>query len=248
VEQLARSLALAGTARPALRRASPGAANYAIGGARARDDHVNLDLPQQVGTFLANGSGAAPSDALYIVAIGGNDLRDALVAFVGTLQAGGTLQQAQAAAGAIVAEAVASVGENLQALAGAGARRFLVWKVPNIGATPAIRGLGAVDPRIPAVADTLTQSFNAALEANVLAPLEGAGLGVLRLDVYSMLNQVIGAPGDFGLVDVTHACITPSVAPFQCQRPDEFLFWDGIHPSAAGHALIAQRAASLLMR
>ena len=238
IEQMARPLGLANSVRPAFRSAS-GATNFAIGGARARADGSGTDLASQVQAFLSAAGNAAPADALYVVEIGGNDLRDALLAFVQTLQSGGTPAQAQAAAGAVIADAVTAIGVQMQALAGAGARRFLVWRVPNIGATPAIRGLG---PDIAGVADSLTQSFNAAVEANVLAPLAASGLGIVRLDVYAKLNQIIANGAAFGLTNVTGACITPSVPPFQCQIPDQYLFWDGIHPTAAGHAIIAQYA------
>jgi phospholipase/lecithinase/hemolysin len=50
------------------------------------------------------------------------------------------------------------------------------------------------------------------------------------------------------LTDVTSPCVTPNVSPFTCQEPDEFLFWDGIHPTRAVHAIIAQEAASALSR
>lgn len=246
VEQWARPLGLAGSVRPALRSASPGAGNYAIGAARARNDGVNLDLQQQVGTFLNQFGNSAPSDALYVVEIGGNDLRDALVAFVDTVQKGGTQAQAQAAAAEVITEAVASIGTQLQALASAGAQRFLVWKVPNIGLTPAIRGLATKNPAISGLADSLTQAFNSALEAKVLAPLEASGATVTRLDVYSKLNEVVANGANFGLTNVTDACITPSTPPFECQQPDDYLFWDGIHPTAAGHAIIAQLANSVV--
>jgi len=248
VEQLARPLALAANAAPALRNSSPNAANYAVGGARARDDKININLAQQVGTFLGAHGNVAGADAVYIIEIGGNDVRDALAAFVGTLQGGGSLAQAQAAAQAVLSDAVAAIGAQMQALAGAGARRFLVWNVPNIALTPAIRGLASTNPAVAAVANGLTQGFNAALESNVLAPLQAAGLGIVRLDAYQALTQIVARPADFGLNNVTSACITPRIPPFQCQTPDDFLFWDGIHPTAAGHAIIAQQAAPLLTR
>ena len=53
-------------------------------------------------------------------------------------------------------------------------------------------------------------------------------------------------PDAFGLTDVTSACVTPNIPPFTCQSPDEFLFWDGIHPSNAVHAIIANEAALVL--
>ena len=38
----------------------------------------------------------------------------------------------------------------------------------------------------------------------------------------------------------------PGVAPFTCQDADEFLFWDGIHPTKAGHAILARETANVL--
>ena len=36
------------------------------------------------------------------------------------------------------------------------------------------------------------------------------------------------------------------VTPFTCANPDEFLFWDGIHPSKAVHTIVSQEAATVL--
>jgi outer membrane lipase/esterase len=33
-----------------------------------------------------------------------------------------------------------------------------------------------------------------------------------------------------------------------CSNPADYLFWDGIHPSAAGHAIIAREAARVLVQ
>lgn len=235
IEQLGRALGLAQSTRPAFRDASAGASNYAIGGARARNVD-STSLGQQVLAFL-NDNKQAPADALYVIAIGGNDLRDALDAAL----------HGQAP-DPIIAGAVAAVGASMQQLAAAGAQRFLVWRVPNIGLTPAIKGLGAINPAIPLFADLLTQGYNKNLEDNVLAPFEGFGFSITRLDVYTFLNGVVtpGGAAAAGFTNVTTACITPNVAPFQCKNADEYLFWDGIHPTTAGHALIAQQAAALL--
>jgi len=66
VEQLARSLGLAGSVRPAYASGSLKATNYAVGAARAYDDGKNINLSDQVQKFLEDYGGAAPSDALYV--------------------------------------------------------------------------------------------------------------------------------------------------------------------------------------
>jgi hypothetical protein len=72
------------------------------------------------------------------------------------------------------------------------------------------------------------------------------GIRIDRLDAYRLLNDIVANPAGFGLTNATTACITPDVAPFFCQAPDTFLFWDGIHPTRAAHALIAAEAAFAL--
>ena len=105
VEQFARALGLAGTVRPAYGSDSPIATNYAVGAARACDapGSDNVNLADQIAAFLADTGGVAPSDALYVVEMGSNDVRDAIAAALGVLQRGGTFEQAVQAAAPILA-------------------------------------------------------------------------------------------------------------------------------------------------
>ena len=242
IEQYARPLGLAGNVRPAL--ASTGAAsNYAVGGARAREDGLNFNLPAQVGTFLRDVGHKAPADALYVVEMGANDLRDAFVAYV-------TPGRGPAAAGGVIADALNAISQNIVDLYYAGARKFLVWNAPNLGLTPAFRALDTVSPGAMFLATSLSAGFNVGLETQVLPGLAAAlpGIELTRMDVFSKMGEVVARPAAFGLSNATSACITPSVAPFHCDNVDAFLFWDGIHPTAAGHAILAQLAAKTLGR
>jgi phospholipase/lecithinase/hemolysin len=235
VEQFARSIGLAGSVRPAFVGSNLHATNYAVGAARARDDGVNANLPLQVGTFLLQYSGVAPSDGLYVIEMGGNDVRDAFVAFA----SGGD-------GNAVLQDALTSIAIQIQTLHAAGARRLLVWRTPNVGVTPALRVLDQLNPGAAAYATLVTEGFNAGLDG-VIAGLEALpGIEIARLDAYALINDLVARPGDFGLTNVTHACLTPAIAPFTCDRPDEFLFWDGIHLTKAVDAITAQEAARAL--
>ena len=247
VEQFARSLGLAGTVRPAYGSNSPIATNYAVGAARACDapGDENVNLADQVAAFLADSSGVAPSEALYAIEMGGNDVRDGIVAALGVLQRGGTLQQAVQAAAPILACAQQGIQTAIVTLQQAGARDFLVWTAPDLGLTPAIRSL---DPGAMQVATFLSTLFNTQMLLPTVQALDqaSADIDIAVLDAFTLLRQITANPVNFGLTTTTTACVTPSAEPFFCQVVDDYLFWDGIHPTRAAHALVAHEAARVL--
>ena len=247
VEQFARSLGLAGTVRPAYGSESPIATNYAVGAARACDapGDENVNLADQVAAFLADSSGVAPSDALYVIEMGGNDVRDGIAAALGVLQRGGTFQQAVQAAAPILACAQQGIQTAIVTLQQAGATHFLVWTAPDLGLTPAIRSLG---PGAMQVATFLTTLFNNQMLLPMIEALDQASedVDIAVLDAFTLLREISANPVNFGLTNTMNPCVTPNAAPFFCQAVDEYLFWDGIHPTEAGHALVAHEAARVL--
>jgi phospholipase/lecithinase/hemolysin len=233
IEQFARPLGLAGNTRPAFQGPNIEATNYAVGGARARNVGSNT-LSVEVDAFLHDFNGAAPPDALYVVEMGANDIRDAIAVLPDLGQAS-----------AIISNALTEISNNIVALHAAGANKFLIWNAPNLRLTPAVRILDKLFPGTGLAAEGLTQSFNTGLDA-LLGSLAGSGIEIARLDAYKTLNDLVANPGAFGLAVVDTACVTPDIPPFECHMPNEFLFWDGIHPTAAVHAIIAQEVAVLL--
>ena len=86
-----------------------------------------------------------------------------------------------------------------------------------------------------------------------------AGLSVLsipdltirihRFDAFSLVKDVIGNSGEFGLSNVTDAALDlarftpPFASPYPVvENPEDYLFWDYIHPTTAGHELIGNAA------
>jgi phospholipase/lecithinase/hemolysin len=65
--------------------------------------------------------------------------------------------------------------------------------------------------------------------------------------VFGILHEIVAAPARFGLTNVTGPCIRLNVTAHAfCERPGKFLFWDGIHPTVAGHRILAKRANAAL--
>jgi outer membrane lipase/esterase len=231
------------------------ARNYAVGGARATDYQGRVNLPQQLLAFLDDVKGMAPADALYVIEMGNNDVRDALVEFstvyYTALMQGKTEQEAQgeaqAAAGVVIGNALNGIAEHMQMLHYYGARKFLVWTAARIDLTPAVQGMG---PETVYIAGMLTDGFNAGL-ADTLGMLSDPLLGlpevqIVPLDVSTLMLNVIASPANFGLANVTDPCVKPDTPPFVCKKPNTYFFWDGIHPTKVVHSMIRQLAETAL--
>jgi phospholipase/lecithinase/hemolysin len=230
IEQLAATF----PAHPIIKDSLDGGTNYAYGYALTGSGTAELDLSsspaisviinnmgQQVSDYLATNP-AITNKTLFVVWGGANDL----------LQA--------SAASDLTTAATRELGI-IQTLIAAGATDFLVPNLPPLGAVPELNGTGATNV---AGANQGSMLFNATLAAG-LSGLPAANptrtLHIYPLDVYTLFNATIGPPVGGGLANVT-----ASSQDNLSVNPDTYLFWDGLHPTTAGHHLIAQAAAALL--
>ncbi len=218
----ATGLGLPSYAVPSL--AGTGGGDYAYGGARTNREGdfggFPPSLPTQLNGFLGAGPGVSPT-AIYVIAGGGNDVRD-----VGAAIAMGAdpITATTAAATAYATKTATMVGQ-LEA-AGATPSNIVVWNVPNLGLAPASLAGG---PIVAGGATNIANAFNGALTFAL------AGRGVTTFDIFGLITTVVANPGAYGLTNVSDAC---GFAGNNCD-PATALFWDGIHPTAAGHALVA---------
>jgi outer membrane lipase/esterase len=218
-DQFAASLGLSAT-----NSLSPtGGTNFAFGGARITGGQVP-SLTEQLGSFLSLTHGVAPSTALYVVQGGGNDARDVFEAAAG----GGNTTPLITA----YADHMTSL---LTQLEGAGARDILFADIPDIGLIPAIQALGKPAAGLASsVAGDMNSAVSAELRMNT-----PAGVNIHVLDLYGLLDKVTDHPGDFGLTNVTTACAADAAC---IANPAGTFFWDGIHPTTEGAALISNAA------
>lgn len=206
-----------------LEPSSSGGTDYAYGGARSSIDMGPLiSASTQVNNYLTATGGKADPDALYSMWIGANDILDANPA---TAQAD------------LITAANHEVA-TLQKLQAAGARNIVVFNLPDVSNTPAVHGTPLAE-----FAGQLGDLYNATLNDGVGT----LGVGIIPVNSYDLLNEVIADPATYGFTNVTQtACTTASsiaCTPDTLREPNAgqtYLFADGVHPTTAAHAMLAQ--------
>lgn len=236
--------------------------NFAIAGAKAVDEDgdettPDINLPTQVNAFLQINAGSAPSDALYIVLIGGNDIRAAREIRAGAVFAA-TPEERQAirkaANESLKAAAEAEVAQ-IEKLIAAGAQNILVSNAPDIGAIPetdlVVAGLLANAQtskqerkanRLPAVTTKLSAKFNRKLARKLARTEHQTGIDIIEYDLFSFLADQIENSEDYGYTNTDDACaymlsqggaLNPECDGYVTATG--FLFYDEIHPTTQAH-------------
>ena len=225
--------------------------DFAVAGAQTGPTAYNhyvpnpADLLGQVNAY-ALGHRGPEIGALYTLGIGGNDILGALDAY--RLNPNPTTLNTL---GTTVAQAEHNTVDAVEELWALNRRslRLLFYEVPDLGLTPRVRSWG---DGWPAFAGGLAWSFDQTVLKD-LAPLEtpAGGLHVFDLPTYTLLEDAVNHPLTYGFTNVTSPCWTGGFTGYAgggtlCSAPDKYLFWDGVHPTAAANRLTAALAYNLL--
>ena len=210
-----------------------GGPNFAWGGAcvNAAGPCLNPvpNISTQVSQYLSLTGGVADPNALYSIWGGANDIFATL-----------TLDPANAQANTVAA-ATAYV-QQIGRLQAAGANYIIVYNLPNLGATPQFGGT----PNASSVSQ-ITVVYNTALNTG----LGQLGDGIIPINTFGLISEIVADPGRFGFQNVTGtACNPPSSiacgpngsglpAGYAPGTNETWLFADGVHPTGAAHAMLA---------
>jgi len=197
--------------------------DLAMGGATTQDVR-----DAQVVPYLAAHGGVVPSDALCTLWAGGNDLLNLLGD-----------PDADPAQG--IGDAIDHLGGSIALLLAGGARHIMVVNMPDLSLVPRVAGSGS--PELIGQVLALTAAFNDA-QAELVAWFEiNFGVDLIELDAFAITDEIVAAPKSFGLKNATDPAFDGVTI---ARKPDDCLFWDAIHPTRAGHNVIAGRAVAAL--
>lgn len=249
-----------------LKASSEGGNNFAYGGARTDYNVVEADVVKPFPVSLLPQGGAFPEDAfpwtingqsavfaarpvsnpdaLYVVFTGSNDVADLI-----NMVAAHAVNPAFPAVDvhAVIANVVQDIDAAIAAAVAAGARDVLLPNVPNFGIVPRVTRAG---PAVAALASGLARQYNAAFAA-MLAGWTGR-VNIIPFDMYALSSAVAARPAAFGFSNATLPCYSGFVSPggpdaTVCPTPASYVFWDDEHPTAAFHALLAERLYAAVM-
>jgi len=157
------------------------------------------------------------TNSLALVAIGGNDIRDALAS--GDLVGGIT---------SAVEAIVVGVGDLLTS----GMDNVLVFGAPDLGLTPQASSLGISD-----LATTASFSFNTELRTQ-LASTFGPTPAIDYFDMFGFFNEIQSNSAAYGLTNTSDPCVFLILAD-PTATCDGFAFYDDLHPTEHVHGLLA---------
>lgn len=170
------------------------------------------DMQNQVNLFLGEHLTGASSSALYTFWGGADDI----------LGASSPTQAAN------------NIFSEIQEVAADGGKYFLWLNLPSLGDTPEVSAEG---PVAVAEANAATAAFNAQWSQD-LSTLDGEGIDVIGVNVSSLFNQILMNPSAYGFSNVADSCDGNPA----CTNPNNYLFWDDIHPTTEGDMYIANLA------
>ncbi|AKG23362.1 SGNH/GDSL hydrolase family protein [Calothrix sp. 336/3] len=207
--------------------------NFAIGGSSSGLNNIFVPnearLPGvlgQVATFT--NTFQVDPNALYAVWGGGNDYL-----FGGETDTTNTVN---------------NLATSVSLLAQKGAKNIVVFNLPNLGDSP----IGSLTNNSKGL-NLLTAQHNNNL-ATALGGISAINpnLNLISIDINSGFKQIQNNPSQFKLTNTQTPCLQGTDESIRagvftlCSNPEEFLFFDAVHPTTVGHNLIARGVLSAI--
>ncbi len=210
--------------------------DYAVGGAQSglyNNDNIgemNLTgLLSQVENFQIDLSGKkADPYALYFIFISANDF------FINFWDGySGSYSD-------LADEALKNIQTVATRLSELGAKRFMVVNsydltiVPNVvtnnGEGVAKEFKNRIDTQLQIIMNDLSKKLN---------------IEVTVFDIQGVSDKILSDPQKYGLKTLADTCMVDFIAKTACNNPDEYYFWDPIHPTRRFHQIVGEAMTSV---
>lgn len=205
--------------------------NYSHGGSRLIQSLLPIPgLEAQVDKYIEVNNRKVKSSGLYIMWIGANDI-------VFDKQSGVTPD---------IDKMQQTLTTQIEKLVLVGARHFLILELPNLGFSPEAfqidkkNGNSDYSQKL----QKLSNEYNTELGKGIKKlAAKYPDVTLESFNTYSFFEDMIKNSKDYGVLNTQDRCnpnwyITPIEA--VCTNPDEYAFWDAVHPTSRSHQLLEE--------
>jgi phospholipase/lecithinase/hemolysin len=135
-----------------------------------------------------------------------------------------------------------NINIGLESVIAGGAKHVLVPNLMDFSKAPAFSG----NPTLAATIQALSLGFNQGLDQVVTqVRTNHPTVDIIDFDTAALFDDIFTNPGSYGFSNTTEACTsitTPTAFTAGCSpTAPGWLFWDGVHVTTAGHAVIASQ-------
>ena len=214
--------------------------NFAYGGAHIiKGDEVVPDFDEQTDAFRHAVDFDADPNALYLITMGGNDIRD--------LAQTGSNPVPQAEAYAVLDDAADELLQELKQLVEIGAHNIVITGIPDVGLIPRYDRdgndvLDATEQLRSAAATDYSIYLDTLIRTEVVPALQALGANVIYVPLMDYVdasgNMVTGAlSANLPTIAALHGLTTEELSQNLLQYQD-LVFFDEVHPNAQANALL----------
>ncbi|MED6145592.1 hypothetical protein PIB30_026586 [Stylosanthes scabra] len=131
-----------------------------------------------------------------------------------------------------------------------GAQKLVVVGVLPLGCIPLMRTLKNTNNTCDSTLNDVANSFNAKLSKKLAQLKAKLGLTTAYVDVFGMIQRAVSEPKKYGFVEATKGCCGTGLVEYgdscrglnTCSNPDQYIFWDAVHPTQKMYKIIADEA------
>ncbi len=188
--------------------------DFAFGGATA-ESGSSFNLAQETALYLTSSGGRASSNSLFFIWIGADDFLSS---------------------NPDPAATVKSIENGTGVLTLAGAKSFVLMNVPDISLTPDIISSG---PAKVSAAHQFVSTVNTDLLDQIPAFAAQERVKVDLVDINALFVDLVQDPAKYGFKYSSGSPYNKSTGTL-ASDPNDYVFWDGFHPTQNAHLLAAQ--------